>query len=905
MRSHALRRRPNGDVKTTYFPLKGGLNLVDAPLKIPDGMVLGAINYELLSRDGYRRIDGFERFDGQASPSDQTYWIQNFQNKSGAAVAEGDIVEGAVTGATGEALIAEVIVPDVNLATFPEALDNAVWLKSSNLVVTADTANSPEGTLTADTVEDTNAAGLAAFIYRNWTTEWDSTKTHTASIFIKKDNDETRFPMFSINQSGGAGASGFENIKIMINTKTGAYDIYKQNGQLDGIGGVIDYDADYWRVWISSTSDEPDRTTHQITLSPCRSDVLDASTINGDLIGSIEAWGVMIEERDTPAVPSAFDGNKGIHGYYVLTAIDGSFDGNEDLEVSAAVVSESDGVPVPRGAAAPADDTLHAQDAIETQRDKILKVGSTDGYGPVRGVHVYSGDVYAFRDNAAITEGLMWKATSTGWQQVDLGHYVAFTTGSTAPAEGDTLTQGGVTATIERILDGDGGGWGSAGAAGLFVISNIAGGNFAAGAATTTAGTVTLTGAEVANSLSPGGRYEFRNNNFFGTSGSYRMYGVNGVDPAFEFDGSVFVPIFTGNTNDTPNHIAIHKFHLFLTFEKGSLQCSGTGRPYYWAGLGAAEIGCGDELVSIEPEVGGVLAIICRNRAYILHGTIFGGAAADVDAELKINSEESGGIEWTTQRLSKTRYLDDRGFTDMQATDMFGDFNSAIYSQLIEPMVEEYKDHVTASIIVKSKNQIRTFFEDGSAIIHTFNGQKLSGFTTLKYVDINGLSVPVRCTANGENATGTEIMFFGSDDGYLYQMDKGTSFDGAAVAASLILAYNNLKSPSYNKQYKKVVIEAEGASGVQVDYNALYDYSSGVAPAGITLSKVLEAGGSLWNTAIWNTFNWASEDVSQIEGNLDGVGRNIGLQISSIGTYVEPHTLFGISYHYINRKLVR
>lgn len=95
MRKSNLARKPRGNVDTKSFPLKGGINLVDAPLTIKNGMCLAAINYELLTTDGYRRVDGFERFDGQPAPSDASYWIIDFDT--------GSIVDpGVDAGATGE-----------------------------------------------------------------------------------------------------------------------------------------------------------------------------------------------------------------------------------------------------------------------------------------------------------------------------------------------------------------------------------------------------------------------------------------------------------------------------------------------------------------------------------------------------------------------------------------------------------------------------------------------------------------------------------------------------------------------------------------------------------------------------------------------------------------------------------
>jgi hypothetical protein len=104
MRRSKRARYPNDKVETDTFILKGGLNLVDAAIAIPEGMALAATNYELLSRDGYHRVDGYERFDGQAKPSDASYWILNYTDATGAIEVNG-IVTGAISGAAAKILL--------------------------------------------------------------------------------------------------------------------------------------------------------------------------------------------------------------------------------------------------------------------------------------------------------------------------------------------------------------------------------------------------------------------------------------------------------------------------------------------------------------------------------------------------------------------------------------------------------------------------------------------------------------------------------------------------------------------------------------------------------------------------------------------------------------------------------
>lgn len=95
------------EVKTKYFPFDGGLNLVDPPLDVKPGMLLGAQNYELRVRGGYRVIGGFERYDGHPSPADTVYWYVPFDNGS-LEPALGIIIGGQNSGALGHLLVVQL-----------------------------------------------------------------------------------------------------------------------------------------------------------------------------------------------------------------------------------------------------------------------------------------------------------------------------------------------------------------------------------------------------------------------------------------------------------------------------------------------------------------------------------------------------------------------------------------------------------------------------------------------------------------------------------------------------------------------------------------------------------------------------------------------------------------------------
>ncbi|HQS38574.1 MAG TPA: hypothetical protein PK571_10140, partial [Methylotenera sp.] len=254
--------------------------------------------------------------------------------------------------------------------------------------------------------------------------------------------------------------------------------------------------------------------------------------------------------------------------YIVFTKSSGNFQSGENIEVSSVVKAVANDTAVEGGAPTQLLNAQYRNLAADEYRNDIQAV---PGSGDVLGVHRYNGKVYAFRNNVGATAAEMYESSTGGWVKVELGYEIEFTNASGSLADAQTLTQGGVTATINRVVM-ETGTLLSGTNTGRLIITLPSGGNFAAGAATTSGGgSLTLGGAETAITMAPSGRYEIINNNFGGLAGAIKMYGVSGVHRAFEFDGTVYVPIRTGMVSDTPTHITAHLNYLFLGFN-GSAQ---------------------------------------------------------------------------------------------------------------------------------------------------------------------------------------------------------------------------------------------------------------------------------------------------------------------------------------------
>lgn len=67
------RKPPNVPTKSDWIAFKGGLDTTTPTMSKPPGTVTSAQNFEQDVNGGYNTIQGYERFDGRAKPSDATY----------------------------------------------------------------------------------------------------------------------------------------------------------------------------------------------------------------------------------------------------------------------------------------------------------------------------------------------------------------------------------------------------------------------------------------------------------------------------------------------------------------------------------------------------------------------------------------------------------------------------------------------------------------------------------------------------------------------------------------------------------------------------------------------------------------------------------------------------------------
>lgn len=750
-------------VNTDFYPLGGGLDLVTPAIALKPGRILDSQNYEPAIGGGYSRINGFERFDGQASPTSKSYWIISI-NLTG-TIAVGNTVTGLTSAATGKvlAVVTGYLVLGRVSGTFvtAEALQvAAVTQATSTSAAVADSATT--SALHAD------YKLLSANDWRTLiTTVPGSGRIRGVHVY----NDV----VYAFRDNAGATA------KVMHKSTSSGWSAI-----------TLPTEISFGILTLSTT----------VTISNATPGVV-TEAAHG------MANGQPIRLSTTGALPT---GLLPATTYYVVNKAANTY------ELAATV-----------GGASIA--TTSAGSGTHTR----LMIGNT----------IAAGSTVTGRTSGA-----------TGVVAAAL-----LRTGTWTVAPVGTLVLTGITGTFQS---GEG-----LSVAGLFVTQT--------------------TSLATAITLAVGGVGEYFNHNFSGSTATTKMYGCDGVNPAFEFDGTNYIPIHTGMTTDTPLHVTVHKNHLMLSF-LGSHQSSGIGNPYAWSVVtGASEINLSKSITGYLPQSGtasgAALAIFTSERTHILYGS------SSADFALVPSTFDVGFSPYTMQQVGNDAFgLTALGIQKLMTTKNYGNFAYGSVSHMIQPLMTLKRGLETASCVLKTKNQYRVYFSDNTGLAVGLTGDKISGITVLNY------GMPVRCMVSATLSTGAEVTYFGSDDGYVYMDNTGTSFDGDEIEAWMRLPFNNNKSPRVRKRFRRAILEVDVEEYVSV--NISYDLGYGnpdVAPAAATPDQAMTGGGGYWDSFIWESFNWDAQVVSNPSISIDGTEKSISLTFYSNRAQDKPHTVQGVT----------
>lgn len=234
-------------------------------------------------------------------------------------------------------------------------------------------------------------------------------------------------------------------------------------------------------------------------------------------------------------------------------------------------------------------------------------------------------------------------------------------------------------------------------------------------------------------------RYVFITANFYGDINLESMYGANGYDRGFAYNGKDFYKIQTQPDieKDKPRHVAFHHSHLALGYMDGRVDISVVGEPYNFNGVdGASSWAIGDSVTGLLPLAGSILGVFCKKSVVGISGTTVDNFATQT------LSPALGAVEYTIADMGYPVYANAYGVYTLSQTQEYGDYLGTPMSQAISPwlrprLVRKYTSdkEVVVAWPVRSKNQYKLAFSDGYVMSMTMNygQQSAPTFSKQKY----------------------------------------------------------------------------------------------------------------------------------------------------------------------------
>ena len=833
MRMNAL---PNIKTQTQYSRFAGGLDLVSPPLTIDAGKCISINNYECNALGGYRRIDGYERFDGRPSPSAQSYYYCPCSFV--ATVTVGQTITGATSTATGKVLRVESTYLIIDRVTGTFQVEN---FKVGGTV---------KGALTILPSKDGHPTGVG----------------HATALGLTADDYRA-----DITAVSGSGV-----IRGVCMYKGIAY-AFRDNAA----GTAVN-------IWKSTSTGWQQITLFKsLPFKSCTVDVLDGVVINQKNSGAtatikrqVIETSQNLEDLDATSQTSMTMG-LGSHTYIIET-------GKAFIAGQAIILTASD------------SPTNYMEGTVTSYSGNSIVVNITSkiGSGTYQNWALHSDPLHLQSDN-----GRFIISNVTGTWTNDPADTIRVGIIDIAVVDSDraVITAGNfVIGSKYEILSLDSTNFISIGA-----TSNTVGVHFTATGVGSGTGTAYLISDPVTQiTILQGGNYQFIQHNFSAASDGKKLYGTDSLNRAFEFDGDVYIPIRTQVTIDAPTTIAAVNGQLVLSYF-GTALFSAVGNPHDFrtTSLGFQDVQeFGDTITGMSAIVGGVLAVACRDS--------FWQVSIDTQTSLykaDLISPDIGAIHYGLMNLGSLYSFDDKGIIRIVPSYVFGGFEHDTISRVIQPVIDRFREKIVAVAAYKSKNQVRFYANDGTGIIMTMTtGVTQTGAATTGH-EFSELTYPVNISYgwSGEDASGRDIVLLGDENGFVYVANTGSSFDGQPIQAYIRTAFNNVKSPSAIKRFRKLEVELSTVGYSYIRFNPDFSYADPSIATHLLKYEELQGAGGYWDEAVWNEFYYDGKIVSQPEIRIQGSGTNIGLVVFSNSAIDLGHNLSGVVLHYTPRKLNR
>jgi hypothetical protein len=390
-------------------------------------------------------------------------------------------------------------------------------------------------------------------------------------------------------------------------------------------------------------------------------------------------------------------------------------------------------------------------------------------------------------------------------------------------------------------------------------------------------------------------KVRFTQYNFTGTD---KLAIVDGHNPPALYDDTDFV-VLNSAPSDVVGATHVINFQNALFFAKGSA-LSFTA-PY---DDDAFDVAAGAGSINVNGVITGLT--VFRNQLIIfterqIHQLV-GSSIANFN--LQPITRDIGCLEGDTiQEIGgDVMFLAVDGLRLLSATDRIGDFGLAAVSKVIQSNMTEFISTNTdfTSCVIREKSQYRLLGfnnnitqENAQGIIATQFAEQ--GGANTGFAETRGIRAYVAASNYNE---ATEVVVFANDDGYLYQMESGNSFDGVNIQTTFATPHFPMQDARVRKTFYKLFLYTDPQGSVNFDVSLKLDFDAQgtIQPAPITFTNTGGTSG-FYGEIVYGEAVYGTKLLKLFESQIIGSGFAVSFQFESDGTD-PPYSLDALTTEY-------
>lgn len=352
-----------------------------------------------------------------------------------------------------------------------------------------------------------------------------------------------------------------------------------------------------------------------------------------------------------------------------------------------------------------------------------------------------------------------------------------------------------------------------------------------------------------------------------------------------KFDGTTLSEITTGPSEMTgADHVLAHKNHLFVSSNATLVFSAPFSDSDFTPASGAGTIVFDNEITALAT-FREQLVVFTKRSIFIIAGSSI------ADFKVEPVTRDIGCVHPNTvQEIGgDIMFLAPDGLRLLSATERIGDFGLGVVSKVIQPEFIEFTKTASSytGVVIRNKSQYRLLGYNPSVkqdaargIIATQFAQQ--GGEGMAFAETRGINA--YCTFSKFTDT-EEVVLFANNDGYVYRMEKGYSFDGNDIVATFSTPHLPITDPAVRKTLFKASLYIDPQGSFRVNLTPRYDFAAqgSVQPGSVELSNITSTV-TYYGIGTYGTSQFGNNLKYVFDTNLTGSGKSVQFQFTSEST---------------------